>query len=688
MARAKWLLVVAGVSAIALLWGTPVSAVVNPNPVPPSPRANTEMTFTSLGPGHGVTGFIADASNPFDPLTGYPPVTPPPGFTSLNESFAGVIVGTPADGTAPLSLYCIDIHTETRPGFGYELGSWSEASVPRVGYVARILNSYYPTVPTLPAIGGNADKAAAVQAAIWYFSDRYVLSTTDPLYSAVAGIAAAVIAAGPLQQPPDPTLTIAPSTLSGPVGTNVGPFVVTSSAATTVAGVGGDMFADAGATVPVSNGQPVASGTSLWLKSNGTAGDAALLLATAQATVPTGNVYLYDGNIGGVSTAQKLILAESATLRTTVSANAVFEPPGSLVVTKTIAGPAAGTQGQVVIVVTCNGTVVPPPFVIPAGAPAGTTSQTYGPLAAGSVCTIIEETDGHTADVTARNSGSGTVVTIPAGGTATADLINTYEVGSLVVNKTITGVAAGQQGTVVISVTCGQTPLADFVIAAGTPAGTTSQTYPGIAAGTVCTATEAASGATATVIVTAEGSPQSATIAPNGSATLNFLNTYDFVPGSLVVNKTIAGPAAGQQTQVGILVACGAPNLFPLLIPAGTPVGSFPRAFTGIPAGSTCTVYEVLDGSTAAVDVTITGNQQQVVITPGGTATVDMVNTIVESLAPVPPTQPPQPPPPATLPRTGSSNSVGNVTPIAAALALTGVLLVLATRRTRRLPQR
>ena len=51
-------------------------------------------------------------------------------------------------------------------------------------------------------------------------------------------------------------------------------------------------------------------------------------LATAVATVPSGNVYLYDGNTGGVNSAQKLILAQSATLRTTVSAEAVFQPPG------------------------------------------------------------------------------------------------------------------------------------------------------------------------------------------------------------------------------------------------------------------------------------------------------------------------------------------------------------------------
>ena len=69
-----------------------------------------------------------------------------------------------------------------------------------------------------------------------------------------------------------------------------------------------------------------------------------MLEATAQATVPTGNVYLYDGNTAGVSDAQQLILAKAATLTTTVQATAQFLAPGSLVVKKTIAGPAAGSQ--------------------------------------------------------------------------------------------------------------------------------------------------------------------------------------------------------------------------------------------------------------------------------------------------------------------------------------------------------
>ena len=69
---------------------------------------------------------------------------------------------------------------------------------------------------------------------------------------------------------------------------------------------------------------------------------------------------------------------------------------------------------------------------------------------------------------------------VPGGGSATLHITDTYThaTGSLVVTKTIDGPAAGSQGEVKISVTCGGTALADFVI----PAGQTepsSQTYSG-----------------------------------------------------------------------------------------------------------------------------------------------------------------------------------------------------------------
>jgi hypothetical protein len=247
-----------------------------------------------------------------------------------------------------------------------------------------------------------------------------------------------------------------------------------------------------------------------------------------------------------------------------------------------------------------------------------------------------------------------------------------------VVNKTITGAAAGQQGAVVISVTCGQTALADFVIPAGTPAGTTSQVYSQIPAGTVCTATETANGGTSALTVTTQGSPQSLTIAPNGSGTLNLTNTYEPAPGSLVVSKVMLGSAAGQQSLVGLLVSCDSPDLFTFLIPAGTAAGEFPKSFSGIPAGSTCTVFEARDGSTAGVDVTSTGDRQQVVIPAGGTASVQLTNTIVEALAPVAPTTVP-----ASLPRTGQGDS-GGVALVALLFATTGLVLLFAVRRRHR----
>ena len=65
------------------------------------------------------------------------------------------------------------------------------------------------------------------------------------------------------------------------------------------------------------------NGQQIWLKSTGPS--AAELEATAVATVPAGNVYLYDG---GANLAQKLILSQTGTLTTIVDATADFETPG------------------------------------------------------------------------------------------------------------------------------------------------------------------------------------------------------------------------------------------------------------------------------------------------------------------------------------------------------------------------
>ena len=72
--------------------------------------------------------------------------------------------------------------------------------------------------------------------------------------------------------------------------------------------------------------------------------------------------------------------------------------PGSLVVTKTIAGAAAGKQGAITIVPTCDGKPLAP-FVIPAKTDAGSVSKEYPAIAAGADCTVTETVDGHTSTV-------------------------------------------------------------------------------------------------------------------------------------------------------------------------------------------------------------------------------------------------------------------------------------------------
>ncbi len=170
-------------------------------------------------------------------------------------------------------MYCINILTPTGFGYGYNLGTWGEANVANVGFVARLLNDFYPNTAQ-PPIGANgitntADQAAAVQAAIWYFSDNYVVSASDPLFqSAVASIVNTVRLQPPLPSPTPPSLQIAPpSSTTGELGTLIGPYVITTNdpAGATVSAVGATMFADAGGSSVIANGAVVPTGTPIWL---------------------------------------------------------------------------------------------------------------------------------------------------------------------------------------------------------------------------------------------------------------------------------------------------------------------------------------------------------------------------------------------------------------------------------------
>ena len=460
--RTRWVVLPVLVGLVALiLQAVPAGAAFREVGPPAQHAPDSELVMTGTGPGQGVAGFIADAANPFDPVAeGYPGSNPSGGFTPLNEGFAGIIHAAPPGSSVNESLYCIDILTNTSPGIGYKLGTWDATNVPNVGFVARLLNEYYPNT-SAPGLSDVNQTAAAVQAAIWFFTDRYVLNTSETvLRPVVVTIVDHIIAEGPLIEPPPPSLTITPTTASVPAGQVNGPFTVTSSAGSATVNVtGGEMWSNSAATVSIPNGDSVPSGQQIWLTSTGTS--TAVLQATAVATVPHGNVYLYDGGNAGLLDAQHLILAATGTLTTTVSSTAEFLAPGSLVVKKTVAGPAAGKQGEIVIHTECDGVALTPDLVIPAGAAAGDYSQKYEPLDAGSKCTVTETSDGSSSSVEVIVTGDGQEVTVPSDGSATADITDTNEnaPGSLLVRKTIAGPGSGNQGEIVIHSECDGTAL-------------------------------------------------------------------------------------------------------------------------------------------------------------------------------------------------------------------------------------
>ena len=594
-----------GLLLMAVPLAAPARAAVDPEPTRnelPASDAGTDIVITSLGEGRrNVPGALPPAGTTW-PINAYP-ASIPPGYESETVGFAGVINTQEVDGTTTAQMYCIDLRTETRVGIGYENGTWDESNVPNIGYVNRILNTYYPST-NLPPGTNNNTKAAAVQAAIWFFTDGYVVNPNNNLYSTVASIVNSTIAAGPLEEPDAPDISITPATAEAAVTGVAGPYTVTSEAdeITVTVDDGFGLFADAAGTIPLTN--PVASGTQVWVRSETGGTGPASISARAVVTVPTGSVYLYDGATPGVDTAQKLILADTRELSSAASATASFFEVGSLTVTKSIEGPAAGGQDEVVISIDC-GPGYQFTFNIPAES-TGTASETFTDIPAGRVCTIAEPTNGTNASVAVSTTIVPTAVTIPSGTAATATVTDTYTFtsGTLVVTKTNTGEAAGAQGEVTISVVCtldGATVLNETVtIPEGTLTPEAAE-FPNVAVGSSCAVTETARGETTAVAVTVEGEG-TVVVPPTGSVTAALTNTYTFNPGTLAVRKDITGAGAGRQGVVTLQVTCSSGASRTITIPASTTEPTT-EEISGLPAGTTCTVTETADGATTEVSV-------------------------------------------------------------------------------------
>ena len=277
-----------------------VRAEVQPGGPAPGTQANpptASVKIVGTGSGQGLNGFMSTFTPPERISHGYPTAIES-GWHGHDAGFAGLIhmqVTSGPGAGATFDAYCIDLLTDTQVGVGYKPGEWTEANVPNVGYVAQLLQSYFPKTALPTGLTPN-QQAAAVQAAVWYLSDGFVLAPTNALYPAVSAIITDVIARGALGSPPPPSLTIdGPS--FGTVNTLVGPFTVSGKAVGTVS-AGVEAFSDAAGTHKLGSTFPITAGMQVWLRSAAAGIQNPALTARASVTQDGGVVYLYAARSG------------------------------------------------------------------------------------------------------------------------------------------------------------------------------------------------------------------------------------------------------------------------------------------------------------------------------------------------------------------------------------------------------
>ncbi|WP_182526693.1 DUF5979 domain-containing protein [Nocardioides dongkuii] len=442
-ARALRVAVVLTLTSVLLVVGRPAQAkpIVDEDPAPTPRSAFTELQVGTISGDLGTDVSSYNAPAGFDPLGGYP-ATVPAGSTANPRDYFGLIQAFDSSGTQALT-YCIDLFTSTGAGVNYERGEWNEANVPNLGDVGYILENYYPTVPDLPAGVPDTVKAAAVQAAIWFFTDNLVLDATQEpqMYALVSAIVADALANSPATEPAPPALSISPASASAPsTGELVGPFTVTADGPSTLRLQGVEVFSDAAGTQQLVAGDTVPAGARLWVRTISPDTPQGFALERA-LTVPESTVYVYDGTNPGRTDAQKLILAQTKTLEVVAGVRITPYAAGGIDVIKTISGAGAGRQDPVVIRVVCTpadgGAPVERRVRIPAGRRAGSRTVAVTGLPAGATCRITEPRNGENRRVNlTATSIEPRNVTIAEGAVTPVAVTNTYEAQPSVLSRT------------------------------------------------------------------------------------------------------------------------------------------------------------------------------------------------------------------------------------------------------------
>jgi len=226
--------------------------------------------------------------------------------------------------------YCIEVLEDLLKGSSNPMDAspWSSANVPNLPNIQRILQQH-PAEATLAKTDATAanQEAAAVQSAIWHFSDAFDLTKavtrnqaqTDQttqvkaLYDQIVADAAA----HPVSEP-KAELTLTPATHTASAGQEAGPFTVATTATTPLAlsTTGGTAEIRDCATHAVKT--TAVDGDKLCLFQS-SAGGPVTLNATGQATVDAGRVFINKSR-----KSQEIILAGTKSVDVKATAAATW----------------------------------------------------------------------------------------------------------------------------------------------------------------------------------------------------------------------------------------------------------------------------------------------------------------------------------------------------------------------------
>lgn len=223
---------------------------------------------------------------------------------------AGIIYITIDGDTTPYPTYCMDIDISTQNGNTYMLsGSGADPNI------IWILNNCYPNTD-LPGGLSDREKGAAVQLAIWHFSNELDLSSGTP-ENVFAAARAIVDDAGSASIPQIPsTLDLAPPSSTNPLGAQ---HTVTA----TVKDPSGSAVSGQEVTFSVAGVNPTTSpvriatdvnGQSAFTYTGTNAGDDTIFAATS-FIVPSGAIWL-----GVTPSIQRLVMAQDVPRSLTQSA--------------------------------------------------------------------------------------------------------------------------------------------------------------------------------------------------------------------------------------------------------------------------------------------------------------------------------------------------------------------------------